>query len=53
MKTIEVRLSIGYANASRHSEIEVEDYATEQEIYEMAKEWADEHIEISWEEAKP
>jgi NAD-specific glutamate dehydrogenase len=50
MRTLHVRLTIGYPTANRHDTIEVDDNATEEQIEEMVREWAHEYIEYSWSE---
>lgn len=52
-RIIKVRLSIGYPTAVRSDELEVEDDATEADIDQIVREWADEHIDTRWEEVKP
>jgi len=47
MKTLYVRLSIGYPTAIHEDEIEVEDDATQEQMEEAANEWAQEYIEVS------
>lgn len=51
MKTIEMKLSIGYPTATHEDEIQVEDDATAEKIDEEVKQWAWNYIDISWEEA--
>ncbi len=53
MKTIHVHLSIGFPTASREDELEVEDDATEDEIEEVVREWANNYIEFGWSAEKP
>jgi hypothetical protein len=50
MKRIKVRLSIGFPTAVRKDVIEVEDDATEDDIYDAAEEWAQNYIDVGWEE---
>lgn len=46
---IKWRLHIGMATGDRKGEIEVADDATDEEIAEIVKEDAHQHIELSWE----
>lgn len=52
MKYISVRLSIGYPGAERTDEIEVPKDASEDEIYEIVREWAMEYVDYSYKEIK-
>lgn len=53
MRRIKVNLSIGYCAANRTGVIEVEDDATEEEIWELTEEWAQQFIEMSWKDEEP
>ena len=46
---IKVGLSIGYCNADRDDEIEVEDGSSDEEIQEEVSYWASNYIETWWE----
>jgi hypothetical protein len=48
MKTIYLHLSIGFPTATRDDELEIEDDATEEEIEETVRDWANNYIEYSW-----
>ncbi len=52
MKTIylhlSIGLSIGFPTATRDDELEIEDDATEEEIEETVRDWANNYIEYSW-----
>lgn len=45
-------LSIGYANADREGEFEIEDDATEEEIEEVAKDYVYECLDWNWEKSE-
>lgn len=51
MRTIEVNLSIGYPTANRQDTLEVDDDATEEQVEEIVREWANNYIEYYWVEA--
>lgn len=48
-RLIKWRMSIGYANADRTGEVEVEDDATDEQIDAAVREDADNFLDISWE----
>jgi hypothetical protein len=50
MRTISVFLSIGYPQADRRWDVEVDDAATDEEIDEIVKEDAHQYIEYGWTE---
>ena len=53
MKTIYTTLSIGLAGAVQRDELEVPDEASEDEIQEIVKDWANNYIDFGWSEEKP
>lgn len=52
MRKIKVMLSIGFPNAAHQEEIEVEDNATENEIWADVEAWANNYISYGWEESE-
>lgn len=48
MRLIKVHLNIGLVGADRNDTLEVADDATEEEIEELAREWANDYIDWSW-----
>ena len=52
MRKIKAHCGIGYVGAEHEEEFEFEDDATEDEISEAVKEWAEQYLEIWWNELK-
>lgn len=50
MRKIKAHCGIGYAGAEHEEEFEFEDDATEDEILEEVKDWAEQYLEIWWDE---
>lgn len=50
MRKIKAHCGIGYAEAEHEEEFEFEDDATEDEILEEVKDWAEQYLEFWWDE---
>lgn len=50
MRKIKAHCGIGYAGAEHEEEFEFEDDATEDEILEEVKDWAEQYLEFWWDE---
>ena len=50
MRKIKAHCGIGYAGAEHEEEFEFEDDATEDEILEGVKDWAEQYLEFWWDE---
>lgn len=49
---IKVHLSIGFPTATHTDILEMDDDYTEEDIHREVEEWANNYIEISWDEVK-
>ena len=48
MRKIYASLGIGISNASQNDELEVDDDATDEEIDEAVRDWANNYIDYGW-----
>lgn len=51
MKRIIAHCGIGYRGAVHDEEFEFPDDTTEEKIFEIVNEWAQQYVEVWWEEA--